>query len=72
MGAPNPKSRDMSRKQFENALRRHGFETEGFLGYWRKDGVCISELNWSTRRAALAGILNGFTKLQAERRRVAK
>lgn len=55
--------RDMSRKQFETALQKRGFETVGFMGYWRLplpngQRMCVSELNGGERlRNRLAYLL---------------
>ena len=62
------KSRDMSQAEFEKRLRANGFETEYFMGYWRKDGISISEWNCGgTRREKLAYILRQHSRHMAER-----
>lgn len=56
------KTRDMSRKQFAEALKRHGMHWEGFLGYVNlgipAHHICVSVLNAGpSRRAQLAYLL---------------
>lgn len=64
--------KDMSRKQFEDALRRHGFKTSGFSGYWHKRTeygatIGLSEYNGRTYRSKLAYILNTYDRMARRR-----
>lgn len=62
----NQTTRDMSQREYEKRLAAHGFTTDGFMGYWRKNGISISELNAGPRRRdRLAYILNHYDRLVA-------
>ena len=60
--------RDLSRKQFESAMRKLGWKPEGFLGYWgfidSKGKSCFSDQNFYSLR----GALHFFTKKAEELR----
>ena len=59
--------KDLTRKQFEAALLRHGFAQEGFLGYWRHEsGVSVSKANGATVGA------RGAVHLPRRRERLAR
>lgn len=49
------KQKDITRKAFENAMARLGWTKPevSFLGYWQRNGLHVSELNYRTRREAL-------------------
>ena len=55
-------TRDMSRKQFETALVKRGFQSYGLLGYWRLPAphtLSACEMNGGDRlRDRLAYLLN--------------
>lgn len=58
------KIRDLSKREYERKLRANGFETDYFMGYWRKGGISISELNCpGNRREKLAYILMRYALL---------
>lgn len=66
--------RDMSKKQFLAALKRHGMVPEGFMGYVRLNvsgqHVCVSHWNAGNNlRAKLAYLLREQEKRQAEAER---
>ena len=63
--------RDLTTKQFDKACQRHGFTTDGVMGYYRlPGGVYVSCWNaGANRRARLAYLIEQSTKLAAERER---
>lgn len=69
----------MSKAQYADALKRHGFVAEGFMGYYRMpiDGHhwCVSVLNAglkATRRQKLAYLLREKDRCLAEVERKAE
>ena len=63
-------TRDMTKRQFDEACRRHGFKPEGFLGYHDLgDGLSVSVLNaGDNRRARLAYLVRESGRHQARKR----
>lgn len=59
--------RDMSKKQFETAMKRNGWRTHGFMGYWDRNGHGISRLNYGSNREALAAFIKQGEKHDHER-----
>ena len=63
--------RDMSREQFDTALKRRGFEPTGFLGYWRlplagrNHEVCAYN-GGPRRRDRLAYLLRALAKAEQQ------
>lgn len=68
--------RDITKRQFAEALRRHGMHWEGFMGYVNLGlpgrHTCVSVLNAGpNRRAQLAYLLREREKYEAEEKDVA-
>jgi len=64
-------ARDMSKAQFDAAIKRHGFTPEGFMGYYELgvegQRAMVSVLNaGQNRRARLAYLLRKREELEAE------
>ncbi len=55
--------KDLTTKQFQAAMKRHGWKPQGFGGYWghkHSDGkgeTCMSAWNYRSRREALADFI---------------
>ena len=61
------KMRDMTERQYKDALQRHGFSSEGFMGYYKlgTTGTHVSVLNAGpSRRSKLAYLLAEYEKAQ--------
>ena len=61
------KLRDMTERQYKDALQRHGFSSEGFMGYYKlgTTGTRVSVLNAGpSRRSKLAYLLAEYEKAQ--------
>lgn len=69
--------RDLTRKQFVEAMKRHGWEPPAYdfgLGYWSHGSLHVSEHNYATHRAALAAFIEQGRKHdeREEQRRLAR
>jgi len=64
-------TRDISQAEYERKLTEAGFASDGFMGYWHKNGIGISEYNAGPRRRdQLAYIFQHYARLASQKETV--